>query len=250
MTGIYVITNTMNGKKYVGQSINISQRWRAHRTRYQTEDGYLYKAMRKYGLDAFTFEILVECDKTDLNDLEQYWIGIYQSNNPNFGYNLTAGGDAPAEINFKISDEEVLQIYDLLRGGTMQAEIANKFGISQSEVSRLNTGETRAQMGFVYPIFTEKRKEYYCQDCGTTISYKAVRCRKCEASKRACAAIESENRPTREELKNLIRTQSFVAIGKQYGVSDNAVRKWCDYHNLPRRSFDIKKMSDLEWSQI
>ena len=60
--------------------------------------------MRKYGLDAFTFEILVECDKTDLNNLEQYWIGVYQSNNPDFGYNLTAGGDAPAEINFKISD--------------------------------------------------------------------------------------------------------------------------------------------------
>lgn len=250
MTGIYVITNKINGKKYVGQSVNISRRWKEHRSRYQIEDGYLYKAMRKYGLDAFTFEILTECNKTDLNVLEQHWIKVYQSNNPNFGYNLTAGGDAPVEANFKISDEEVLQIYDLLRSGAMQIEIANKFGISQSEVSRLNTGETRAQRGFVYPIFTEKRKEYYCQDCGTTISYKAVRCRKCEGSKRACAAIESENRPTREELKNLIRTQSFVAIGKQYGVSDNAVRKWCDYHNLPRRSSDIKKMSDLEWSQI
>ena len=250
MTGIYVITNKLNGKKYVGQSINISQRWRAHRTRYQTGDGYLYKAMRKYGLDAFTFEILTECDKTDLNALEQHWIEFYQSNNPNFGYNLTAGGDAPAEVNFKISDEEVLQIYDLLKEGVMQKEIAERFNISQSEVSRLNTGETRAQLGFIYPIVPVTKKETYCRDCGKPISIGAIRCIQCEASLRASIAIEGENRPTRSELKEMLRTQTFVSIGKMYGVSDNAVRKWCDYHNLPRRSADIKKMSDLEWSQI
>lgn len=55
---------------------------------------------------------------------------------------------------------------------------------------------------------------------------------------------------SREELKKLIRTTSFTQIGKQYGVSDNAIRKWCDKYNLPRKVSDIKKISDKDWELI
>jgi len=48
----------------------------------------------------------------------------------------------------------------------------------------------------------------------------------------------------------MIRTNSFVSIGKQYGVSDNAVRKWCDGYKLPRRKRDIKEYTDEEWKDI
>ena len=51
-------------------------------------------------------------------------------------------------------------------------------------------------------------------------------------------------RPSREELKILLRKENFVQIGKNYGVSDNAVRKWCAYYDLPYRIKDIKKISD------
>lgn len=54
----------------------------------------------------------------------------------------------------------------------------------------------------------------------------------------------------REELKKLIRTSSFLQIGKMYGVSDNAIRKWCDKYDLPRRRQDIKAYSDEEWAKI
>ena len=40
---------------------------------------------------------------------------------------------------------------------------------------------------------------------------------------------------TREELKNLIRTESFVKIGEKFAVTDNAIRKWCDKFNLPKK---------------
>ena len=43
---------------------------------------------------------------------------------------------------------------------------------------------------------------------------------------------------------------SFTAIGKKYNVSDNAVRKWCDKYNLPRKASEIKKYSDEEWELI
>ena len=54
----------------------------------------------------------------------------------------------------------------------------------------------------------------------------------------------------REELKHLIRSKPFTQIGKDFGVSDNAVRKWCDKYNLPRRVIDIKKYTDEEWEKV
>ena len=53
-----------------------------------------------------------------------------------------------------------------------------------------------------------------------------------------------------DELKKLIRNTSFVSIGKMYNVTDNAVRKWCDFYKLPRRKTDIKAISDQEWSNL
>jgi len=54
-------------------------------------------------------------------------------------------------------------------------------------------------------------------------------------------------RPSRKELKQLIRTKPFTEIGKMYGVSDNSIRKWCDFEKLPRKKKDINSYSDEEW---
>ena len=63
-------------------------------------------------------------------------------------------------------------------------------------------------------------------------------------------AQRTVERPSRNELKQLIRTKSFLSIGKQFGVTDNAVRKWCDFEHLPRKKEEIKKYSDKEWNQL
>lgn len=55
---------------------------------------------------------------------------------------------------------------------------------------------------------------------------------------------------SRSDLKDLIRTIPFVQIGKQFGVSDNAVRKWCDKYKLPRKVSEIKKYNNEEWEKI
>lgn len=91
-------------------------------------------------------------------------------------------------------------------------------------------------------------KKYYCKDCGKEISSKAERCRECSAKTKV---IPLENMPiTREELKNMIRTMPFTQIGNKYNVTDNAIRKWCEKFNLPKRKSDINKYSDLDWSKI
>lgn len=55
---------------------------------------------------------------------------------------------------------------------------------------------------------------------------------------------------SRGELKELIRKNSFVSIGKMFNVSDNAIRKWCDKYNLPRKTSIIKNITDKDWECI
>ena len=95
-------------------------------------------------------------------------------------------------------------------------------------------------------ILQEKEKIInICLDCGKYISQTAKYCPEC-AAKHARIV----NRPNREELKQLIRTTPFTQIGKKYGVTDNAIRKWCKMENLPSKVSEIKKYNDKEWELI
>lgn len=84
-----------------------------------------------------------------------------------------------------------------------------------------------------------------CQVCGSAISNDAHYCVVCSQQKRRIT-----NRPERDELKFLIRNTTFVSIGQKYGVSDNAIRKWCDYYNLPKTKSQIKKFTNEEWDKL
>ena len=88
-------------------------------------------------------------------------------------------------------------------------------------------------------------RKNYCIDCGAPITAEAIRCRDCANKARIV-----EKPVTREELKNKIRTSPFTTIAKEFGVSDNAIRKWCEGYGLPTRKKDIKAYSDEEWALI
>lgn len=248
MIGIYLITNQINNKVYVGQSVNIEQRWRAHRSRpfNLNSNDYekpLYRAIRKYGLDNFEFKVIEVCREEELNEKEEKWIRYFAAVDPEKGYNLTYGGETGVPL--KITEEESNQIIDLLLNSTKtQQEIADQFNISQRLVSGINLGEYWIKQDLSYPI--RQRKEHHiCQSCGKEISYKSEYCITCAGLLRRKAA-----RPEREELKSLIRKSSFVDIGKMYGVSDNAVRKWCEKEGLPSKKSLIKKYTDEDWEKI
>lgn len=88
-------------------------------------------------------------------------------------------------------------------------------------------------------------KIFYCAKCGAEISKWATLCRQCKLE-----SLNRKEKPERDVLKNLIRTIPFVKIGEMYGVSDNAVRRWCDSYNLPRKAREIKKINELDWEKL
>lgn len=95
----------------------------------------------------------------------------------------------------------------------------------------------------------EKKGKKYCVDCGIEISQSAIRCHSCAAIKTGQLQRKVE-RPSREELKSQIRSKPFLEIGRNYNVSDNAVRKWCDTYNLPKTKKEISKYNDIEWENL
>ena len=91
--GIYKITNILTGDIYIGQSVNIADRWKNHIKCGLGIDASstnkLYNNMQEYGVWNFTFEILQKCSRDKLNEKERFWIEMYQSNK--VGLNVTKG---------------------------------------------------------------------------------------------------------------------------------------------------------------
>lgn len=112
MVGIYKITNTLNNKCYIGQSIDIKTRWAQHifEGKRNTKKGKLYSAMFQDGIENFTFEVIEECNKNlqILNEREKYWIHYYDSFHS--GYNSTIGGQG--EDSWTYDPDLIHQLWD------------------------------------------------------------------------------------------------------------------------------------------
>lgn len=100
MIGVYLVTNTVNGNKYVGQSVNISRRIMEHKTpraSLKSKSPLFVEDLKRYGVNCFKFEILQECKKHELRDIEKMWIDCIQPE-----YN-TIGKSLPEKVRLRIS---------------------------------------------------------------------------------------------------------------------------------------------------
>lgn len=108
--GIYKITNNINNKIYIGKAFDIQRRWSEHKVAINNPNKqyHLYRAMRKYGIENFSMEIIEECpiDNDILYEREQYWINYYDSYNK--GYNQTLGGEG----TIKVKQEDIESLWD------------------------------------------------------------------------------------------------------------------------------------------
>ena len=168
--GIYLITNNCNGKKYVGQSINIPRRYAEH-LRSGQPDKYniknkkdlklpIHMAMQKYGIENFTLSILELCDKSKLNEREKFWIKKLNTNDKNCGYNLTEGGQDNFQLSgelhsqAKLTQQEVNNIKLLLQENKLSLTEINGLypKISKSTISMINQGKVWKDKNLNYPL--------------------------------------------------------------------------------------------------
>lgn len=249
MVGIYKIENKQNGKIYIGQSIDIKKRLESHiaMSNSKNKNSYnrpLYNDFRKYGIKNFNFNVIEECEEQELNEKERYWINFYNSCNNGYNQTLNCYGIS-SRINIKIL-EEITK--DLQESQLSIGEISKKYLLSYEMIQSINTGR-HWKRNIDYPIREYKNAEqFYCIDCGIEVSSGAKRCVKCECKRRIVK--ESDMPVNRFQLKKLVFSSPFVKIGKQFGVSDNAVRKWCKKLNIQFKKQEISRYAEEEWANL
>ena len=93
-TGIYKITSLVDGRCYIGQAVDIKERFRDHMKAglgIDAPQNKFYEIMQQQGLENFTFELLEECPKDELNEKEKFYIELYKSYD--YGLNSTRGNN-------------------------------------------------------------------------------------------------------------------------------------------------------------
>ena len=157
---IYKIVNNVNNKVYIGQTMKKpADRWQCHKHRAELPEfkTHLYNAMRKYGVENFSFEIIEECCNDILDDRERFWIQHYKSYTD--GYNETLGGQ---DAKRKYSYEDIC--YLLLQGDSKE-EVADFFHCDKRTVYNASVsvlGKTPSQIA--QEIFDSQVKYLYTEE--------------------------------------------------------------------------------------
>lgn len=132
MAYIYKITNKLNGKAYIGKTLNnVEARWQEHIRESNKERSFerpLYRAIRKYGVKNFIVEILEEVSEEVVNEKEVFWINYYDTYQK--GYNATKGGDGKSFLDF----EKIINDYSSLKN---MREVAKLNNCSEDGVSKI-----------------------------------------------------------------------------------------------------------------
>lgn len=189
ITGIYCIENTHNGKKYIGQSKNVKDRWKRHISslkRLKHDNSYLQESWIVYGESAFKFYVLEECLPEQLDDREQYYIDTLDTMCYGNGYNLTTGGTkgstASEEVKKKISKSITASYTDELREIRRQDTLdywsnpENKkriLGENNVMYGKHHSEETKRKMSEAKkgkPAWIKYSSPVYCKELGRTFN--------------------------------------------------------------------------------
>lgn len=266
--GIYKITNKINGKCYIGQSIHIEQRWKEHKILgniggNSNKRNALYEAIYKYGIDNFLFEIIEECSEEKLDEKEIEWIKYYNSYYD--GYNLTIGGNR-GSFQPKINYEQLNEIRKKLMYSNISLnKIAEEYNMNIASISEINLGKSWYESKYNYPLRKNdknpiyfKTDEYknskkYCKICGkelktTNLTGYCIDCiNNSEELRKKIYKHEDIELPSRQEFKLNLKNMSWSKLQQYYKVSQHKLLKWCENYYLPKTKDEIKKYSDKEW---
>lgn len=210
---IYCYTNLINGKKYIGQTINPSQRYSAHKSSYQNEkdseyNSIFHQALRKYGWDNFQYEVLAESQDIELlNQLEIFYIDFYEARVPD-GYNVLEGGNNASKPKSESTKEKMRWAHGKL---------------TKDEVIFLRLAYARKESPKV--IYEEYFKDRLVYSSFLNIwsgnRYKTVMPELIQIGRKTKL---TENQV--KEIKKLLQENNggnFSGIAKQYGVTKGAI---------------------------
>jgi len=214
---IYRITNNLNGKQYVGQTLHsdIHTRWNQHKRKCKTMLGRcLFNAYVKHGIENFKFEIVCICFDEDCNKLEEFYIKKFDTLSPN-GYNLKAGGKNSRqneETKRLISETKkgvpsTIVYTDDMKKARSERQLGNKnhnFGKPVSTEQRSDISEKMKQ------IWKEKKKVGFVQS-------KTV--------------MEAMNKALDEKRKKVVKKPKVLLKGRkqrvgQYDEADNLLEEF------------------------
>jgi group I intron endonuclease len=180
---IYRITNTVNGKVYIGQTKqhDFEKRWSLHKQSIKWKKGgcpLLKAAMLKYGVEHFKFEVIIICFDADLMEMEKEYIVRYNSVTPN-GYNILPGGQGGGGFKGKKHTPETIKkikihlkaLYEskpeLRKAQSERAIVSNaKYNIGELVTNSKKYKKALAEgrvgsAGWILSVLPEKKKEVY-----------------------------------------------------------------------------------------
>jgi group I intron endonuclease len=189
---IYQFTNNINGKIYIGQTIDYKKRIRDHKFNYHNniKNTPFYVALRKYGWDNFSITIIEECSEEVLNEKEIYWIEERKSLYPN-GYNLLEGGNQArhtditkqkisearkgmkfskshienlrkSHLGYIMPEEQKRKISESNKGKTFSEEVKTKLKYLQPHRKEVGRFDTNGNLIFKYESIKDAAKDLNC----------------------------------------------------------------------------------------
>ncbi len=174
---IYVVTNLINGKQYVGKTCKtVEEQWKNHLEKARAgKRNHLYRAIRKYGSNVFVAEGLTTCSTIEqLNELEKMWIILLRTYSLDSGYNMTFGGDGCSgtpEVRGRISEsrksQTTSQHQKIMASQTHKGKA--KSLIQRQRIAASWTPSRRTEQAQIAAkvnrIENKKLKDYTCPTC-------------------------------------------------------------------------------------
>ena len=249
MCGIYKITCLANQLTYIGQSVDIKQRWCRERTNAFNPGSpefnrALMVAFRDYAtcpkdvLNYFSFEIVEECPRNELNDREEYWANFYHSYIWENGYNVARCGSGSGHYN-KINEYIFYDIVKLLRETNLsQGAIGEIYSISLKTVNMINTGNQNRHDDIEYPI-RKTTNTRYCKVCGK----KLYSTSKTDFCKNFLCRFPL---PNYKEFIDMIFYSGKQKACQFYGYSIKVINRWLQEYCLPVEKTEFKKWYEKE----